>query len=181
MNNNLLNKLKNDIDKKIDGIGGIEKFNSYESANEILTGWLNELITILDIRENHNRFEEKIDNKNYINCYFKVSSYKSHPKAMIITLYGVEEDEISSNCYPICICTAYHSIVAYRKDMIALKEEYVELFKKLNIVTNVISTKTIPLSESRDILDYADNSFCICQINQENLKKFCKEWNYQYE
>lgn len=181
MNTILLNKLRNDMDKKIKEIGGFEKFNKSESANEILTGWINDLVSILDFQKNENCFETKIDYTNYINCYFKVSFYESNFKAMCITLYGVKENELDSSCYPICNCTVFHSSVDYKQNIIAIKEEYINLFKKLQIIDKVKSTNTIPLSKCKNGLDYADKPFCICEINQEKLKRFCKDWNYKYE
>lgn len=181
MSNILLNKLKDDIDKKIKEIGGIENLNKCETANEIITGWIKDIILILAIQEYGNRFDMKIKNINYTNCYFKVSFYETNYKAMCIVIYGTKQIDLGCDCYPICNCTIYNSKVDYQKNIIALKEEYVPLFEELQIISKIKSKMIVPLSECRNMLDYADKEFYICEINQETLKKFCKDWNYKYE
>ncbi len=181
MNNVLLNKLKNDIDKKIEEIGGIKELENCKDFNEIITGWINNIIAILNIQEDENRFEMRINHTNYINCYFKVSFYESDYKAMCITLYGVKETELASNCYPICNCTVYNSKVKYQKDVLAIKEEYISIFEELKIINSIKSKMAVPLLECRNVLDYTDKEFAICEINQEALRKYCKEWTYKYE
>lgn len=168
-----------EILKLVEGNKGLEKAISSNYLEPI------EIIKLLIVAYNEQKrncsFEMSINHKEYTDCYFKVSAYETNSIAMCITIYGKEKSESFSRSIPISNATVYSSKVSYNKTTIALKEEFIDIFKELGII-NVVRSKTIVSKEkARTAMDYTDRTFAICDINQEKLKKYCMDWNYQFE
>ena len=76
--------------------------------------------------------------------------------------------------------TVFNSSTLYDNKRITVKEEFVPILRKLNIILDDRRTR-VTKQESHNAMDYTDRYYCVCNIDKEKLKRFCKEWNYQYE
>ena len=175
MNSDLIEEIL----KLVDGNKGLEKAINlnYLETTEIIKLFL---VAYNEERSN-NSFKMSINDKEYIDCYFKVSTYETNNLAMCITVYGKEKSRPFSRSIPISNATVFSSKVLYNKTNIALKEEYLDIFRKLDIVKVVRSINVVSKDKARTAMDYTDRPFMICEIDQEKLKKYCKDWNYQFE
>lgn len=180
MKNNLMQDLSKEIEETTKKAGGIEAFVNKEENKTTIRGWLEDVIDITWIFNDRNGFELSVKGKKYRNCYFKVGKYDSNPKAMFISAYGIKDSDEDIEEYFIDTITVFNSTTLYNNKRITVKEEFVPVLRKLNIILED-RRSIVTRQESHDIMDYIDRYYCTCIIDTEKLKRFCKEWNYQYE
>lgn len=49
-----IKELREMIDRDIEGVGGVEGFNNYCCANEVITNWIDRILDILEEMESKN-------------------------------------------------------------------------------------------------------------------------------
>lgn len=99
---------------------------------------------------------------------------------MFICVYGIKDGVTDIGEYLIDTVTVFNSKISYEKNRITIKEEFVPILRKLDIIKSDRREK-FSKEECRNIMDYADKYFSVCMIDSEKLKEFSKDWKYQYE
>lgn len=180
MKSKFLNDLSEEVKKLTEKAGGISEFVEIDENKKQIAYWLEDIMEIAWMYNNRNGFELELENKKYHNCYFKVDKYQANCKAMFINVYGIIDEEEETEVKFIDTITVYNSKTDYDKNRITVKEEYVPILRKLNIIKS--DRRVIyPFSECRHAMDYADRYYCVCMIDREKLKEYCKDWRYEYE
>ena len=180
MKNNLMQDLSKEVEETTKKAGGIHEFIKKEENQNTIRGWLEDVIDIAWIFNNRNGFELSVKGRKYRNCYFKVGRYDANQKAMFISVYGIKDSDEDIEEYFIDTITVFNSSTLYDNKRITVKEEFVPILRKLNIILDDRRTR-VTRQESNNTMDYIDRYYCVCSIDTEKLKRFCKEWNYQYE
>ena len=180
MEKNLMQELSKEVEEATEKAGGIAEFIENKENKNLIRGWLEDIINIAWIFNNNNGFELSINGEKYRNCYFKVGRYDANPKAMFISVYGIKDSDEDIEEYFIDTITVFNSTTLYDNKRITVKEEFVPILRKLEIILDDRRIK-VSRQESHNTMDYIDKYYCVCSIDIDNLKRFCKEWNYQYE
>jgi len=180
MQNKIIIKLSDEIREKTNNAGGIQEFVKSEENKGTIVNWLELVKDISALFDENKGFEMEIGRQKYHNCYFKVGTYSANSKAMFIGVYGIKDKSVDTEEYFIDTVTVYNSKTDYNNKRITVKEEFVPILRNLGIINE--ETRCIfTMQECRDTMDYADRNYANCTINDDMLKRFCKDWNYQYE
>lgn len=180
MQNKIIKRLSDEIIESTKNAGGIKEFVKLEENKGKIVNWLELITDVSALFEEKNGFEMKIGFRKYHNCYFKVGSYFWDSNKMYIGIYGVKDNGIDTEDYFIDSVTVFNSRIDYSNGRITVKKDYVDILKELGIVVDSMP-KIFSSDECRNNMDYTDKEFALCTINKENLKRFCKDWNYLYE